>query len=144
MCVFYTLLLPAYSDHGAGSLTVWFSHSWYLEGACLALPIWALLSLSHTSTHISAQKFPSPRWEGSTCMNLVLLKTTLVFVLCTPFSFFYLLLLAWRSLRNVFCFLYLSSLCVLWSSVSFVKLFHTLLLWILQWVWFTKETTVYC
>ena len=88
----------------------------------MALPIWGLLSLSYTSTHITAQKFPSPRWEGSSCLNLVLLKITLVVGLCTPSSFFYLLLLTWRSLRKTFCFLHLSFLCVLWSAVSSVKL----------------------
>lgn len=107
--IYIYILQSACSDHGAGSLLVWFSNGWYLEGACslcfsMALPIGALLGLSHTIIHITAQKLPSPRWEGSTCMNLVLPKITMVVGLSTPFSFFSLLLLTWRSLRNDFAF----------------------------------------
>lgn len=106
--IYIYILQPACTDHAAGGLSVWYSNGWYSEGACSlcfldALPIRALLGLSHTSTHITAQKFPSPR-EESTCTNLILPKITLVVGLSTPFSFFYLLLLTWRSLRNIFAF----------------------------------------
>lgn len=117
------------SDHREGVGEVYLCDSpvaglWRHHVLCdfwMGPPIWVLLCLSNTSTHITAQQFPSPKQERSTWMNLVWPKVTLEGGLSTPFSSFYLLLLTRRSLRNVFALYACPSLCVIWSVVSSVK-----------------------